>query len=668
MSQTRASATLLALIATLLSAACAARGTSTGGVAPKAPAPVARRTPTETVGATPVVPQREATRNETVAPAVDAVALLVARSTAAFEEGLRQLRDGRLDEASRSFALAVDVLSNSPEAARGEAGVVEQLDRLSAAIKAAEVQAVAAPGDALNEQPSAPAPRDALFDAVRSEPLGSPPTLEAIQLDVASTDFDIDVPLTPQVLSFVQMYTGNPRMRGFLEDGLSRGARYLPMVQEIFRAEGLPLDLAYVPLVESAFKTSALSRANARGIWQFMLGTGLEQGLRRDWYVDERADPEKATRAAARFLQQLYEQFGNWHLALASYNGGPGRVQGAMRRSGKRDYWEIRESTRFLPRETRDYVPLVLAAVIVARNPARYGLTVTPAEPPEVETVTIESPVDIRLVALWTGRLLEEIRELNPELRRWTTPLRASTYELRVPAGMGDVVRARMAETPADALVPLDRHTVRKGETLRTLARTLKVTQADLAEANYLSTRAKLETGQQLIVPLPPALPNTGELVGSSAVARVASTRAPSTAAAVAGAAALTMTAASAGEPTVESTGERPLEPTAAQALRSPPAALPAPLVAVAAPSPAPTARAGAVTAPARVKSEAAGTAPAATVRRQHRVQRGDTLTSIARLYRTTVDSLRTWNRLSGNRIVVGQMLTILLPPSRGQN
>lgn len=574
-------------------------------------------------------PLTEAAQAVVPAPTVDSVAALLGRSTGAFEDGQRELREGRLDAASRHFALALEMLSTSPEAARGEPRVVEQLERLTAAVNTAEVQAVAGQRDTLSEQPSAPAPRDALLDAARLEPLASPPTLEAIQLDVASTVFDIDVPLTPRVLSFVQMYTANPRMRTFLEDGLSRGAKYLPMVQEVFRAEGLPLDLAYVPLVESGFKTSALSRAKARGIWQFMPATGIEQGLQRDWYVDERADPEKATRAAARFLRQLYQQFGDWHLALASYNGGPGRVQRAMRRSGKSDYWTIRESARFLPRETRDYVPLILAAVIVARNPARYGLTVTPVEPTEVETVTLESPVDIRLVSLWISRSLEEIQELNPELRRWTTPLRASTYELRVPAGTADLVRARLAETPAEALVPLDRHTVRKGETLRTLARTLKVTQSDLAEANYLSTRAALQTGQQLIVPRAPALPLAERTVESTVAAAATSTVGVGT----------------------------EIESSVGAVEGSAPAVASAAVASAAAPA-----------APARPERAATRASADASIRRIHRVRRGDTLTSIARLYRTTVASLTTWNRLSGSRIVVGQRLTILVSRALARN
>ena len=150
------------------------------------------------------------------------------------------------------------------------------------------------------------------------------------------------------------------------------------MIQEVFRAEGLPLDLAYVPLIESAFKPNALSRAKAKGMWQFMSGTALENGLQHDWYIDERADPEKATHAAAKYLKTLHSMFEDWHLALASYNGGPGRVQRAMKRSGREDFWQLSATSRYLPRETRDYVPLILAAIVIARNPSRSNVEISP--------------------------------------------------------------------------------------------------------------------------------------------------------------------------------------------------------------------------------------------------------------------------------------------------
>ena len=170
------------------------------------------------------------------------------------------------------------------------------------------------------------------------------------------------------MLAYIELFQG--RLHDFIEEGMKRGGKYLPMIQNVFRAEGLPLDLAYVPLIESAFKPNALSRAKAKGVWQFMAGTALENGLRRDWYIDERSDPEKATQAAAKYLQTLAKMFdGDWHLALASYNGGPGRLQKAIKRAGGvDDFWKLSAKAKLLPRETREYVPMILAAIVIAQK------------------------------------------------------------------------------------------------------------------------------------------------------------------------------------------------------------------------------------------------------------------------------------------------------------
>jgi membrane-bound lytic murein transglycosylase D len=430
------------------------------------------------------------------------------------------------------------------------------------------------------------------------EPIYEPPPLAAGNVPVehlTPITYDLDVPLNARVLAFVQLLSG--RLKSFLEEGLSRGVQFLPMVQDVFRAEGLPLDLAYVPLIESAFKPTALSRAKARGIWQFMRGTGLENGLTHDWYIDERADPEKATRAAAKYLKTLNGMFdGDWHLALASYNGGPGRVQRAMRRSGRDDFWRLSASTTYLPRETRDYVPLVLAAIIIAKNPIAYGLNVEPIDPLPIEKVSLPAAIDLRRLATWIGTPVETIRGLNPELRQWTTPLRSAGYELKIPQGTGDILRAHFEQTDPAQLTTISWYTVKKGETLLSVAKRLKVTRAELAEANYLSTRARLNVGQQLIIPRAPALP---EVDASAAAEVVQVSREPSP------------------------VGSAPVAAARVAAVKEAPASPQAPTALV------------------------------------HRVKRGDTLFSIARLYRTTVSALKSWNRLRTDSIQVGQRLRI---------
>ena len=221
------------------------------------------------------------------------------------------------------------------------------------------------------------------------------------------------------------------------------------MIQNVFRAEGLPLDLAYVPLIESAFKTNALSRKSAKGVWQFMQPTALENGLRHDWYIDERSDPEKATQRRGKYLKTLRRIFdGDWHLALASYNGGPGRVQRAIKRTGSDDFWELSAIEAWLPRETRDYVPMILAAMIIARNPAQYGFELTMAEPAPRETVAMRRAgrsAPHRRVDRHAGRR-------HPAAQPRAAPLDDAGarigYELKVPAGTAEPLRVKLEDSP----------------------------------------------------------------------------------------------------------------------------------------------------------------------------------------------------------------------------
>jgi membrane-bound lytic murein transglycosylase D len=439
----------------------------------------------------------------TTTPPIDPITQLLSEADRLFASGQNELSLGHLERAKAEFNRALAVLLESSQGARADARIREHFDRLVDRISALELNALAT-GDGFTEQRSEPASIDELlkletFDA----PDATAKTTEAVQADLQLHVPDIPIPLNDRVLRYVELFQG--RLREFLTEGLVRGAKYLPMIQSVFRAEGLPLDLAYVPLIESAFKPSALSRAKAKGVWQFMRGTGIENGLKHDWYIDERADPDKATRAAAKYLKTLYGMFDDWHLALASYNGGPGRMQRAVKRSGRDDFWSLTSTSRYLPRETREYVPMILAAVIIARNPGQYGFDFTPESPRPTETVALPAAVDLRRVAEWAGVPVDDIQRLNPELRRWTTPLGTSDYELTVPEGTAERVRASLDEASGDALNALQWHTVKRGESLATIARKLSVSRADLAEANYLKTSSQVRAGQRLLIPRMPS-------------------------------------------------------------------------------------------------------------------------------------------------------------------
>jgi len=287
-------------------------------------------------------------------------------------------------------------------------------------------------------------------------------------------------------------------MRDWFVGALSRGGRYLPAIREAFAAEGVPTELAYVALVESEFRSGAVSGAKAKGFWQFMPATGRRFGLAQDSWVDERSDTDKATRAAAQYLRHLHEVFADWNLALAAYNAGEGTVRRAIRRHGTNDFWELSRA-RALPRETRDYVPRIQAAILVANAPARYGFEIDPPDAPRsVDTVEVDGPFALRDVARCTGLELETLQDLNPALVRRATPAHR-TFDLKVPEGSADEVAACLASVPQ-----IQTHVVRRrGATLASVAQQTGTRVADLARANGLVTgrRTKLTRGMELIIP-----------------------------------------------------------------------------------------------------------------------------------------------------------------------
>ncbi len=542
-----------------------------------APAPTRQAPVTPAPGARPTVPPRQS-------PA-DPVTTLIGTTQKHFETGERELKLGHLDRARVEFDRAVDVLLESPYGARTDARMREHFDRLIDRISAFELTALAK-GDGFAEKKYEPASIDELLKiATFPKPDANKETKKAVQADLAHTAHDIPIPQNERVLASVELLQG--RLRDYVQESLTRGARYLPMIQNVFRAEGLPLDLAFIPIIESGFKTNALSRASAKGPWQFMVPTAKDHGLKTNWYIDERSDFEKSTVAAAQYLKMLSGLFeGDWHLVLAAYNGGQGRVQRAMKSSGLEDFWSLTESSRYLPKETREYVPLILAAMIVGRNPAQYGFELAAADPVAYDKVTVSRAIDLRRVAEWTGTSVDEIQSLNPELRRWTTPIRSPLYELKVPAGTGDQFRSRLGSARADDLNSLNWHTVRRGESLATIARKLRVNKSELAAANNLSSKVRVRAGQELVIP-----------------------RAPTT--------------------LLATRRDRPAPPVLASRPVS-----------------------GSATVPDAVRASRNPTT-------YYRVKRGDTLFSIARLFDTTVATIKSLNRLRGNSISAGKKLLI---------
>lgn len=437
-------------------------------------------------------------------PAVVAVSLadpveaLITASSAAFAAGEAELERGHLAAAGESFDAAIDLILQSPLGGRSDSRLQAHYDRLISRISALEILALRE-GDGFTQTRTEPAVIDELL-AVATLELPDPlrATTEMVVADLAETAHDLPIELNDRIVSFIELFQGS--LRPFMQESLHRSAAYMPMVQSVFRQEGLPLDLAYLAIVESGFKNNALSRASARGMWQFMPTTGREHGLVQNWFIDERSDPEKSTRAAAQYLKSLHQMFdGDWNLAMASYNAGPGRLQRAVKRSKLNDYWKLTATSRYLPRETRNYVPMIMAAVIIAKNPTQYGFEPGVGAPLAYDRVTVPDALDLRTIAEWTEASIEEIRDLNPELRRTTTP--DGSHDVKVPVGTAPIVEARLAEAGPATFARFERYAVRRGETMTTVARKFGVTRVDLASANNLRTTSRLAVGQSLLIP-----------------------------------------------------------------------------------------------------------------------------------------------------------------------
>nr|WP_320050356.1 LysM peptidoglycan-binding domain-containing protein [uncultured Desulfuromonas sp.] len=313
--------------------------------------------------------------------------------------------------------------------------------------------------------------------------------------------FDFPVVENDKVRYLVDYYTG-PGRRTFTR-WLQRSSRYLPMMRDVFKREGLPQDLATLAMVESGFNSNAHSWANAVGHWQFIESTGQMYGLENTWWRDERRDMEKATLAAARYLKDLYQRFdGNWYLAVASYNAGPGKISRAVKKYHTTDFWELSKGS-YLKDETKNYVPKLLAALLISKQPVKYGFCDLDYEAPLVfDTVTVSEATDLEVISELTGATYDDLKRLNPELKRWCTPPGETHYTLRVPGGCAEGFSEKYAAIPSSERARYKRHQIKSGDTLLKLAQTYHIRVEDITSLNKISNPRALRIGQNLILPL----------------------------------------------------------------------------------------------------------------------------------------------------------------------
>ena len=315
--------------------------------------------------------------------------------------------------------------------------------------------------------------------------------------------YDVPVVVNDKVEFFIKYF--QTRGRKHFEKWLARSERYLPMLKDIFRQSGLPEDLAYLPLIESGFNPNAKSRARAVGMWQFMKWTGKKYGLQVNSWIDERRDPEKATWAAARYLKDLYGLFNSWHLAAASYNAGEGRVMRALKKHKTDDFWVVAKQKRALKKETRDYIPKYIAALLIAKEPAKYGFTDIEYQP-QITYGKVNIPVatDLRVIAKACECSFDDIKELNPQLLKWFTPPTGSEYEIKVPKEKVEVFQANFATIPPQERLNFLTHKVKKGETLSLIAKKYNTSMESILYLNKLKSTRNVRAGTEIIVPVRP--------------------------------------------------------------------------------------------------------------------------------------------------------------------
>jgi membrane-bound lytic murein transglycosylase D len=314
-------------------------------------------------------------------------------------------------------------------------------------------------------------------------------------------DFDIPIVINARVEQFIQYFQTTARNR--FSSWLARSEKYIPFMRGLLKENGLPEDLVYLALIESGFNPYAYSRSKASGPWQFIYLTGRRYGLKVDWWVDERRDPEKSTIAAAKYLKDLYDMFECWYLAAAGYNAGEKKIVNAMKRYRTEDFWELAKY-RYLKQETKDYVPQMIAAALIAKDPEKYGFTdIEYQDPLHYEKVRVPELIDLLLIAKASETSIEDLKDLNPELLRWCTPPSSPDYEIKLPIGKKELFLKNLETLQPVGKAQFRTHSVKKGESLQRIARFYRIDLEPVLAINRLNKTSRLSSGMELLIPIP---------------------------------------------------------------------------------------------------------------------------------------------------------------------
>ena len=409
-----------------------------------------------------------------------------------FESGKKAYRDGQQAEARRQFNSAVDLLLEAPGDSIGRQRLERRLEEMVESIYRYDVEGLGA-ASSPDQFVFDSSPRDGILDM--TFPL-DPNLKRKVADELVATQSQLPLEVTDSVIRYINYFSSEQGKRTLL-NGFRRAGRYKSMIQRVLAQEGVPQELIYLAQLESAFQPRVVSWASAAGMWQFMQFTGREYGLTQTAYTDDRLDPEKATVAAARHLRDLYKMFGDWYLAMAAYNCGAGGVLSAVQRTGYADFWKLRELNA-LPRETEAYVPAIVAMTIMAKNARDYGIENWPEDPAlAFDTIQVSAPTNLELVAVAADRPLSDIRDLNPALLK---PIAPAGFTIRVPLSSRALVASAIDNVPADKRAAWKLHRVERGETVASIAKRYRMTNAVISEANGRSS-VEPEAGDLLVIP-----------------------------------------------------------------------------------------------------------------------------------------------------------------------
>jgi membrane-bound lytic murein transglycosylase D len=422
------------------------------------------------------------------------VSLLIQQVEQAYALGEADYRKGNLADAKVEFDQAVDLMLSSGIDIKGDSKLQDEFDRIVDEVNGLEMEALKQ-GNGFVPKVE-PSPAEVASDVTI---VVDPNLVAKARTDLATTKSDLPLVVNDYVASYINFFANTQKGHNTLLHSFQRAGRYKAMIQRVMAEEGVPQDLIYLAVAESGFQPRALNRkSGAGGMWQFM--PHGDYGLARNSYVDERFDPEKSTRAYARYMKFIYDQLGDWYLSMAGYDWGAGNVQRAVQKTGYADFWELYKRNN-LPGETKNYVPEILAAIIIANNPTQYGFDDVTLDPPVLtDTVTINYSVDLRLVSDIVGAPMDEMMALNPSVLRMDTPPDAA-FDLHLPAGTATLFAQRIAAVPEAKRAAWRYHPVAAEDTLASVAREYHVAEEELAAVNQLRSSDSLKGIEGLVVP-----------------------------------------------------------------------------------------------------------------------------------------------------------------------